>query len=400
MTRYKYEQPSSPETNYLKSIYNWLLGTAAGVMDDIAAYLHSLDDKVVVCDTSSVTVTATALPPGAATEATLAAAEVHLTNIDADTGTIAGDTTSLDGKVDHCDTDNVTVVAMPAVAVVFPANLVREVAPHDIQTAVESIDSKIGATVLADMETHLGTIATDVNNAATEATLVGLDANVVAIGIDTASLAAEDFATEATLSALDAKVTACNTGAVTVAASALPLNAAIETGGNLDTIAGVDFALETGGNLATLAGKDFALETGGNLEAIKTAVAAMTCNTGAIAGTVAVSSMPVSVIDQDAAAATPHQATITVTTAGIAVPISVGALLVNCFTLMANPSNSGYIYVGDSTVHKNTAPFGHLGPGDSYTYECPPGVQTDLQNWYVDASVNLEDAYLLYTTVA
>jgi hypothetical protein len=81
----------------------------------------------------------------------------------------------------------------------------------------------------------------------------------------TATIDPAGLATQATLSALNTKVTACNTGAV---AGSVTANA----GTNLNTSL---LALETGGNLATIAGDTTSID--GKITA---------CNTGAIAGSV------------------------------------------------------------------------------------------------------------------
>lgn len=94
------------------------------------------------------------------------------------------------------------------------------------------------------------------------------------VGLKNASAVTINPATEDTLSTLSGKVTACNTGSI---AGTVTANA----GTNLNTSA---LALESGGNLATIAGKDFATQT--TLSALNDKVTA--CNTGAIQGTVSV----------------------------------------------------------------------------------------------------------------
>lgn len=69
-----------------------------------------------------------------------------------------------------------------------------------------------------------------------------------------ASTAANQTTGNTSLASIDGKVTACNTAAVVVASGSVTANA----GTNLNTSA---LALETGGNLATIAGKDFATQT-------------------------------------------------------------------------------------------------------------------------------------------
>lgn len=65
----------------------------------IAGDTTSLDAKVVVCNTAGVIVTGSALPSGAATEATLSAAEAHLGTIDTSTATASTTLTGISSKL-------------------------------------------------------------------------------------------------------------------------------------------------------------------------------------------------------------------------------------------------------------------------------------------------------------
>lgn len=94
----------------------------------LAAILTELQAKADLAETQPVSAASLPLPSGASTAALQTTANGLLTTIDADTGsiagsasTIAGDTTSIDGKITACDTDSVTVVAMPTVDIDFPA---------------------------------------------------------------------------------------------------------------------------------------------------------------------------------------------------------------------------------------------------------------------------------------
>lgn len=93
-----------------------LLSTIDADTSTIAGDTTSIDSKITACDTGNVTVTASALPSGAATAANQSTIIGHvdgiealLTTIDADTSTIAGDTTSIDSKITACNTGNVTI---------------------------------------------------------------------------------------------------------------------------------------------------------------------------------------------------------------------------------------------------------------------------------------------------
>lgn len=125
------------------------------------------------------------------------------------------------------------------------------------------IDSFGGGGVASSVAINDGTITTQ-KLAVDASGKIGINALPAITGTVTVT----GVATETTLSALNTKVTACNTGAI---AGTVTANA----GTNLNTSA---LALESGGNLATLAGKDFATET--TLSALNTKVTA--CNTGAV----------------------------------------------------------------------------------------------------------------------
>lgn len=159
------------------------------------ATLASLDGKVVAVDTSNVTVVASVLPTGAATEATLATR--------ASEATLA----ALNAKVTAVDTSNVTVVASA-----LPTGAATE------------------ATLLATAGS-LVSIDTSLNNIETR-----IDTNL------------STRASEATLASLDGKVVTVDTGNVSVVASALPVGAATET-----TLGNVLTAVSAGATEVTLA---------------------------------------------------------------------------------------------------------------------------------------------------
>jgi len=79
-------------TSTLQTVGNTSLATIAGDTT-------SLDGKVVVCNTAGVIVTGSALPTGAATEVTLAAAEAHLGTIDTSTATASTTLTGISAKL-------------------------------------------------------------------------------------------------------------------------------------------------------------------------------------------------------------------------------------------------------------------------------------------------------------
>jgi len=92
----------------------------------LEATLGALSAKITACDTGSVTIISSALPTGAATEATLA--------------TVAGDTTSLDGKVTACDTGNVSIASSA-----LPAGAATEATLATVAGDTTSLDGKVTA---------------------------------------------------------------------------------------------------------------------------------------------------------------------------------------------------------------------------------------------------------------
>ena len=76
----------------------------------------------------------------------------------------------------------------------------------------------------------------------------------------------------------------------------------------------------------------------------------------------------------------------TVPTPGTPVPLSDTDLWVHSLVVIADPSNTGIIYCGDSTVHKDTKPVGPIGAGYSLPYAVGPN-KFNLNDIYIDATV-------------
>jgi len=76
--------------------------TANTSLATIAGDTTSLDGKIVACNTGSVVISSSALPTGSATSALQTTGNTSL-------ATIAGDTTSLDSKITACDTGSVVI---------------------------------------------------------------------------------------------------------------------------------------------------------------------------------------------------------------------------------------------------------------------------------------------------
>jgi hypothetical protein len=117
--------------------------------------------RVVLNDSSGSEITtlpvsaaALPLPTGASTSALQTSSEAILTTIDTDTGVIAGDTTSIDGKITACNTG----------AVVVASGDITETNSAAILSDTASIDGKItacntGAVVLAAGTAEIGKLA-------------------------------------------------------------------------------------------------------------------------------------------------------------------------------------------------------------------------------------------------
>jgi len=160
------------------------------------ASLSSIDGKV------ATETTLASIDTKVATETTLAAADTKL-------GTIAGDTTSIDGKT--------PALGAAVTAASVPVNIASD---QTVPVSAASLPLPSGAAT----EATLGTIAGDTTS---------LDGKVTACDTGNVTIASSALptgaATEATLATLDGKVTACDTGNVTIASSALPTGAATET---------------------------------------------------------------------------------------------------------------------------------------------------------------------------
>jgi hypothetical protein len=171
--------------------------------------------------------------------------------------TIAGDTTSIDGKITACNTGAVVISSGSVNATCTATDLdVR-----DLTSATDSIaiyGSDDGGTTKRIIKTDSGgAIQVDLEVASVTAN-AGTNLNTSALALETGG----NLATIAgDTTSIDGKITACDTGSI---AGTVTANA----GTNLNTSA---LALETGGNLATIAGDTTSID--GKITA---------CNTGAV----------------------------------------------------------------------------------------------------------------------
>ena len=137
----------------------------------IAGDTTSIDGKITACNTGAVVVSSSALPSGAATsakqdiaETTLNALEVLSTAANVDLAaievlqtTIAGDTTSIDGKITACNTGAVVLAAGSASIGKLGANSGVDIGDVD----VTSLPAKVNS------DTTLWTVNTAITNGAT-----------------------------------------------------------------------------------------------------------------------------------------------------------------------------------------------------------------------------------------
>ncbi len=88
-----------------------------------------------------------------------------------------------------------------------------------------------------------------------------------------------------------------------------------------------------------------------------------------------------------------------VDTAGTEIQLSSTELLVYSFIIEAKPANTGFIYIGDSTV-SSTAGIRLAAGGSFSSSDIQLGgnysAQFDLSDWYIDSSVNGEGVNIIY----
>ncbi len=88
----------------------------------------------------------------------------------------------------------------------------------------------------------------------------------------------------------------------------------------------------------------------------------------------------------------------TVTTAGTRVQISTSATEITTLVVQADPTNTGYVYVGDSAV-SSTVAFAALAAGQAFALSQDPsgragGEELVLSDYWIDSSVSGAKAYV------
>lgn len=198
--------------------------TARTSLGTIAGDTTSIDGKITACDTGSIAGTVTA---NAGTNLNTSALALESGgNLD----TIAGDTTSIDGKITACNTGDVTVgAALPA-----GTNLIGNV---KISDGTETANVNASNQLEVNVNTASGLEVVQ----ATAADLNVTEANSATIAGDTTSI--------------DGKITACNTGAVVLAAGTaaygkLAANDGVDIGDvTINNAGGVEVVQDTAADL-------------------------------------------------------------------------------------------------------------------------------------------------------
>jgi hypothetical protein len=86
----------------------------------------------------------------------------------------------------------------------------------------------------------------------------------------------------------------------------------------------------------------------------------------------------------------------TVTTAGTAVALVATSTLRTMLYVRAKSTNTGDVYLGDSSVDKTTSQQIVLAANQEITIEAPAGYCLDINEFYLDAAVNGEGVDFLY----
>lgn len=105
-------------------------------------------------------------------------------------------------------------------------------------------------------------------------------------------------------------------------------------------------------------------------------------------------------IDPDDSALTIVSTAKSVTAAGTAEAIVSSETFAWRVDIVAEASNSGNIYVGDSNVDKDSLKAAPLASGEAYTIECPAGCRMDLNAIYIDADTSGEGIVFNSFTIA
>lgn len=251
-----------------------------GTLGSGKTQLMKLVDGTLDSDTPIVVAAGTAANALRTTLASDDPAVVLLGTIDIDTGVIAGDTTSIDGKITACNTGAVVISSGTITTVSTVTNLAQmggtaitmDEGVHDAGTQrvtlatdddgvahlatiagdTTSIDGKItacntGAVVISSGT--VTTVSTVTNLAQMGGAALAMNEGALGVGVQRVTLATDDDAVAhlATIAgdttSLDGKVTACNTGAVVISSGTVTT---VSTVTNLAQLGGTAISMNEG----------------------------------------------------------------------------------------------------------------------------------------------------------
>lgn len=301
--------------------------------------------------------------------------------------TIAGDTTSIDGKITTCNTGAVTITSS-----VLPTGAATS---SNQSTIIGHIDG---------IETVLGTIDGDTSSLAGCVGGTELQVDIVSSALPTgAATAAKQDTGNTSLSSIDGKITACNTGAVVLAAGTAEVGK-LAAGTALIGKVGIDqvtananeVVVKSGNCVVDLGANNDVTVTNSTASNLKAEVvgtgtfavqATLDAETTKVIGTVNVAASQT--IGQTAPS-TIGSGTKDVTTAGTRVALAASTTCKKVY-ITAKETNTGKIYFGGSSVSETSGAFIYAGAMVVLDID-------NLSSVYIDSEVNGEG--VLFTYVA
>ena len=177
-------------------------------------------------------------------------AVVLLGTIDTDTGVIAGDTTSIDGKITACNTGAVVLATGSAAIGKLAANSGVDIGDVTINNAngASAVHIQDGGNTIT-IDGSLTTVSTVTNLSQMGGQALNMGEGVIATGTQRVTLATDDdgVAHLATIAgdttSMDGKITACNTGAVVISSGTVTT---VSTVTNLAQLGGTAITMDEG----------------------------------------------------------------------------------------------------------------------------------------------------------
>ena len=133
---------------------------------------------------------------------------------------------------------------------------------------------------------------------------------------------------------------------------------------------------------------------------IKTLVTNIESYLSTISGKVTICNTAATVANPAGLVVTLTTYTRSVVSAGTPVALAATALPAWRVDIVARPTNTGKICVGDASVHGTNLRIAELAAGESYCIECPLGARLDLATVFIDATVAGEGVFLNVFTSA